>query len=143
MQKHHEEDLAIMCLRCPEINTYQLCYIDDSTAYFSSCFATQWGDDWDDTPYEHNAGTPYEHNDGKIYKIMFDGVFETPEGTHYNSPYSVQDINDKKVPWLKYADYFRLSEKNEIVVSPLWAGATAKEFIIFILEHDGDVYIRM
>lgn len=143
MQKHHEEELTMMCLRHSEINIYQLCYVDINTAYFSSCFATQWGDDWDDAPYEHNAGTPYEHDNGKIYKIMFDGVFERPEENHYNSPYSVQDINAKKVPWLQHNDYFRLTKDNALTVSPLWAGVTAKEFIIFVLKHDGDIYIRM
>ena len=28
--------------------------------YFTSDMTAQWGDDWDDRPYEHNAGPPYE-----------------------------------------------------------------------------------
>lgn len=41
---------------------FRLCYIDDdtATAYFTTQpLAEAWGDDWDDAPYEHNAGTPY------------------------------------------------------------------------------------
>jgi hypothetical protein len=48
-------------------NTPRLCYVDRPWAYFTTQPITkQWGDDWDDAPYEHNAGTPYEpcwHND--------------------------------------------------------------------------------
>lgn len=28
--------------------------------YFTSDIENQWGDDWDDRPYEHNAGKPYQ-----------------------------------------------------------------------------------
>lgn len=39
---------------------FKLCYINGSTAYFTTLsLDDQWGDDWDDAPYEHNAGTPY------------------------------------------------------------------------------------
>ena len=44
-----------------------LCYVDEPWAYFTTQdLDKQWGDDWNDAPYEHNAGTPYEpcwHND--------------------------------------------------------------------------------
>lgn len=29
--------------------------------YFTDNMQEQWGDDWDDAPYEHNAGGPYDH----------------------------------------------------------------------------------
>ena len=36
-----------------------LCYVDAPWAYFTTRrLSEQWGDDWDDAPYEHNAGTP-------------------------------------------------------------------------------------
>lgn len=39
----------------------RLCYVEDGFAYFTTQrLADQWGDDWNDAPYEHNAGTPYE-----------------------------------------------------------------------------------
>lgn len=48
---------------------HRLCYIDGPWAYFTTQpVAEQWGDDWDDAPYEHNAGDPYEpcwHNEPK------------------------------------------------------------------------------
>lgn len=44
-----------------------LCYIDGPWAYFTTQnLHKQWGDDWDDRPYECNAGSPYGpcwHND--------------------------------------------------------------------------------
>ena len=46
-----------------------LCYVDGAFAYFTTRpLAEQWGDDWDDAPYEHNAETPYGpcwHNEPK------------------------------------------------------------------------------
>ena len=37
-----------------------LCYVAANVAYFTTqALADQWGDDWNDAPYEHNAGTPY------------------------------------------------------------------------------------
>lgn len=106
---------------------FKLCYVDSSeytgepmTLYFTELddVTQQWGDDWDDAPYEHNAGTPYEHDynqpeqgvkDGrgiypriKIYKIMLTGGHNimTPRTKQLNSPYTVEDINKGIVPWL-------------------------------------------
>ena len=39
---------------------YKLCYVDGPWAYFTTQdLKRQWGDDWNDAPYERNAGTPY------------------------------------------------------------------------------------
>ena len=76
----------------------KLCYCANNIMYFTSDMASQWGDDWDDSPYEHNAGPPYE--DGRtIRKIKFRGHFIEPCSFYLNSPYSVQDINNGAVPW--------------------------------------------
>jgi len=46
-----------------------LCYVDGSTAYFTTQdLSGQWGDDWNGRPYEHNAERPYGpcwHNEPK------------------------------------------------------------------------------
>ena len=51
------------------MDTPRLCYIDNCWAYFTTQpLDKQWGDDWDDAPYEHNAGEPYTpcwHNEPK------------------------------------------------------------------------------
>jgi hypothetical protein len=37
-----------------------LCYVSENFAWFTTrSLEEQWGDDWDDAPYEHNAGEPY------------------------------------------------------------------------------------
>lgn len=43
------------------------CYVEGNRAWFTTqSLDKQWGDDWNDAPYEHNAGRPYEpcwHNE--------------------------------------------------------------------------------
>ena len=76
----------------------KLCYLEHNIMYFTSDIENQWGDDWNDRPYEHNAGPPYE--DGRtIKKIKFRGHYTMPCDFYLNSPYSVQDINNGAVPW--------------------------------------------
>ena len=44
----------------PTVKEPVLCYVEGNWAYFTTKdLDKQWGDDWDDAPYEHNAGTPY------------------------------------------------------------------------------------
>ena len=51
---------------------YKLCYVDGNEAWFTSDWKNQWGDDWNDRPYEHNAGSPYSHYfDDNHYKFLF------------------------------------------------------------------------
>ena len=39
-----------------------LCYVDGPWAWFTTQkLFDQWGDDWDDAPYECNAGDPYSY----------------------------------------------------------------------------------
>lgn len=110
---------------------YKLCYVDSEewsgepiTLYFTELddISKQWGDDWNDRPYEHNAGEPYEYDysqpeqgveNGRgiypkidIYKIMVAGGYDilTPRTNMTNSPYSVEDINKGTVPWLTIKD---------------------------------------
>ena len=140
----------------PSMKNYKLCYIANNFAYFTTQdLDKQWGDDWNDAPYEHNAGAPYEpsiryYADGRkekferdwnedgtpkweILKVAFDTRWyvETPaETAGSNSMYSVQMINNKLIPWLvKYPD------------KELFAGASVEEFITFIEECGGTVYL--
>lgn len=71
-----------------------------------------WGDDWDDAPYEHNAGPVYK---GYIQDYVdcvfpFDGYVLEPCSGTYNSRWSKQDMIERKVPCIIYvpkkvADY--------------------------------------
>lgn len=80
----------------------------------------QWGDDWNDAPYEHNAEEPYEDTEGDIIEVPFafigseddEGYFSTYPLEYKlpkdygggNSPWSVEDINLGAVPWLFVKD---------------------------------------
>lgn len=127
---------------------YKLCFVDsdseyagdDLTLYFTELddVTKQWGDDWDDAPYEHNAGTPYENDysqpeqgvkNGRgiypkigIYKIIVTGGYNilTPRSKQLNSPYTVEDINKGVVPWLTI-----MNKKDKSIY--VKAGATLKE----------------
>ena len=65
-----------------------------------------FGDDWDDTPYEHNAGTVYDRFYSKTVEIAFPlstSVFEPCYG-YLNSPYCKNDMLFRKVPFLMFGD---------------------------------------
>ena len=67
----------------------------------------QWGDDWDDAPYEHNAEQVYGEyvKATKYVSFPFDYlVFEQCDGVS-NSGYSKQDMIKRKVPCLVVAPY--------------------------------------
>lgn len=89
---------------------FHLCYMDthDSQSvilWFADCDPIRcWGDDWDDAPFEHNAGDPYFNGPTveSIYqsvvvsRYMVDDILTD----HYvNSPYSVHDLNERRL-WL-------------------------------------------
>ncbi len=62
-----------------------------------------WGDDWDDAPYEHNAGEVYSEYVQDYCTIMFPFNFTvlTPEDDyHYNgcSPFCKEDFKKRKAP---------------------------------------------
>ena len=141
------------------MKNFKLCYIDkDNTAYFTTQdLNTQWGDDWDDRPYEHNAGIPYSplkhyHTDGsstkvhddwnedgtpkwELYKLKFESdILEKPSDYHWNSPYSVRDINAGVVAWLRG----ELSDHTMIVIH---AGTSIDEFKSKVRQAGGTIYV--
>lgn len=62
----------------------------------------QWGDDWNDAPYEHNAGAVYQEYIKGHKDISFgfeDEVFEPCDGA-MNSGWCKQDMIERKVPCL-------------------------------------------
>jgi len=127
----------------PELLQAKLCYVDGMWAVFTTQDITkQWGDDWNDAPYEHNAGFPYEWNplrEGSPYEIVrvaFDGPLETPCDNHLNSPYSVQDINRGAVAWLR-TDHWVAEEKQAVIP----AGTTLADFMECVQKAGGEVYL--
>ena len=65
-----------------------------------------YGDDWNDTPYEHNAGTVYDRFYSKTVEIAFPlstSVYEPCYG-YLNSPYCKNDMLFRKVPFLMFGE---------------------------------------
>lgn len=60
-----------------------------------------WGDDWNDRPYEDNAGTVYDEYIKGIRDVVFpfdDLVLEPSNNWAYDSGYSKEDMKKKLVP---------------------------------------------
>lgn len=150
---------------------YKLCYIDDIPQTFSGydevdkewvdisnfeyeegkqeyyayftpvSLADQWGDDWDDYPYNHNAEPPYdssykekdEHGNWKEYEIIRvpfyvpgSCVYFAKDWGYGNCPFSVKDINAGAVAWLYYTGPEDKSCRGSVVVK---AGDNPFEFV--------------
>lgn len=132
-----------------------LCYVSGACAYFTTqALADQWGDDWDDAPYEHNAGGPYHWRPEKwdrelrqnvpndeprwdITVVYFEADLAQPcDGGGLNSPYSVQDINAGRTPWLFGS---RWSHTPGLRID---AGTPLSEFKRLIWHAGGRVYVE-
>ena len=108
------------------VSDYRLCYVDrnddkvdkdeDITHYGYQLYFTtalmkdQWGDDWDDAPYDLNASDPYDTHriDGERVEhiilvlqiwVKAEDWLMMPLDFSYNS-FAVSDINSGAVAWL-------------------------------------------
>lgn len=124
------------------------------SAYFTRLdLLEQWGDDWNDAPYDCNAGGPYENSEGDIIEVPFafvgseddEGYFSTypleyklPENYGGgNCPWSVEDINLGAVPWLFVKDVSRRNVPAVVImagISPL----VFKEKLDYISKNYGN-----
>lgn len=61
-----------------------------------------WGDDWDDAPYEHNAGTVYDRFVTGVRDVAFafDAYVLEPCNGVDNSSFSKEDMIKRRVPCL-------------------------------------------
>lgn len=61
-----------------------------------------WGDDWNDRPYEHNAGRVYDQYVAGHVDIAFpfDSLVLEPCDGAFNSEYSKEDMQARRVPCL-------------------------------------------
>lgn len=128
---------------------YRLCYVcpRNGLAWFTSIpLSDQWGDDWDDAPYEHNAGDPYDNHyetvSGKRERVTHDLVrvawssgHETPRENFVNSPFSVKSINSKNVAWLMVPGW------RESSMRPISAGTSLRQFIEDMTASGGEVFL--
>ena len=128
---------------------YRLCYVDGQKAWFTDNFEKQWGDDWNDRPYECNAGEPYEnwseliednedifkrkykHHQIKLKTLYFE-INDWSEQKPYDmGRFSVEDINKGTVAWV-HTDKFNIL-----------AGTEIEEFIKIIKENGGKIYMEV
>jgi hypothetical protein len=148
-------------IKTKPIKEFKLCYIDNETAYFTTQeISEQWGDDWNDVPYEYNAGLPYEprilyYADGRrekvesdwnengtpkweLYRLKFelDYCYVTPANqTGDTSIYSVEAINRKDTPWISGTSY----DGKELNI---WAGTSIEEFKSQVKSVGGKIFIE-
>lgn len=112
-----------------DIDKYKLCYVERNFAYFTRLpLDEQGGDDWNDAPYEYNAGTPYDEENIVVLAFFSDTLADPPFG-HCNSPYSVEAINHGAVAWL--------SDRCKINIQ---AGCGIEEFISKTAAAGGKVF---
>jgi len=132
-----------------KIGDLRLCYVDgrDRFAWFTSIpLVDQWGDDWNDAPYEHNAGEPYStHKEGServehhLVKVAWDGPYETPaEQAGINSMWSVERINGGSIAWL-IPTKWGVTEGAD--VKPIHTGASLVDFVIALEKAGGYAYL--
>lgn len=117
---------------------HKLCYVSGYCAYFTNKpLAEQWGDDWNDAPYEHNAGTPYEDMPGQIFKVRFIcDTLVTPDYEQSNTPWSVEQINAGAMPWLRPSPW---QKECQVFIQ---AGCTVEEFVAAIRKAGGEVFYK-
>ena len=77
-------------------------YPDGSTPEWLKPEKTYWGDDWDDYPYECNAGRVYDEfvKGHKDISFGFDTMVLEPCDGYPNSEWSKKDMIERKVPCL-------------------------------------------
>ena len=116
---------------------FRLCFVKNNVMYFTDDFENCTGDDFNDRPYDCNAGEPYEwvnewsaeenkkHGHTHIRYIAYMPynywIREPKDGHWTNCPYSVDDINAGAIAWL-FCDE----------AGALPAGATIEEAITWL-----------
>lgn len=130
-----------LTLRYPDQVGLKLCYVDADRAYFTSDMAKQWGDDWNDAPYEHNAGEPYDRDTTVfVVKIQADHL-SRPCDECNNSPYSVEMINNRRIPWLRMSEWYTADYESPAGDPVALPGDTLLQFIANVRKAGGEVFL--
>lgn len=123
---------------------FKLCYVDgNNTAWFTTQPLTgpnkQTGDDWNDSPYEHNAGQPYYEQGHELVRVGVEG-FQTP--SHLGFRCSVDQINAGMIAWLtREANYVNDEDHYVYNYITIHAGTDLPTFISKVKEAGGEVLI--
>ena len=111
---------------------------------------SEWyGDDWDDAPYEHNAGTVYDEFVSAYFDVAWDGdwlVLEPCNGT-CNSRYCKDDMRGQRVPCIvvampgeiSYFDDFAMYVADLNAYKIYFGEAVEKESVMCYGFHEGRV----
>lgn len=119
-----------------------LCFVNEPWAYFTTRpLPTQWGDDWNDAPYDCNAGAPYTGEGWEVFRVAYDGNFREPCSGCHECLYSVQDINRGAAPWLVGIGPGETPDR--ALVTPIYAGTTYSEFVQLVLQAGGKIYVPL
>lgn len=93
----------------------------------------QWGDDWNDAPYDCNAGYPYDTDDNTkeitIIQVPFvvkSYNYNLPSAYGYNTPFCVLDMNQQACAWIHDSAYDKNTHKYKGV--SILAGVSPLEF---------------
>lgn len=121
---------------------FKLCYVESQFAWFTTLPVvgpgSQWGDDWNDVPYEHNAGAPSKPPEGhRLLVVAWSGDLDEPKSGYGNSPWSVEQINSGAVAWLRSS---RFGSGPLVAIS---AGCSLGEFVEKVQMAGGEVYLPM
>jgi hypothetical protein len=125
---------------------HRLCYVEGGFAWFTTLPVTgegaQWGDDWDDAPYQHNAGNPYGCDDRQerrwtLRVVGFRGCHMGMQEPMDGHTISVEEINRGSVPWLKP---WTRDDEDDVTV---WAGCSLTEFVAKIQRAGGTVFLPL
>lgn len=95
----------------------------------------QKGDDWDDRPYECNAGTVYEEFVESMVDLFFliDVRVEEPADNHLNSEYCKNDFINKK-SWVLWIQDDWGCDKGRKPVG-VWLGDTLEEIKVKLKDY--------
>ena len=107
----------------------RLCIIRENLACFVSDYDGVRGDDWNDSPYDANAGWPYE--EFEQIEVYFDegNCFYRPGTSFSQHHYSLDTMRKEKIPFMVCPG-----------VNVILPGSTLREFIKIIKTNDGKVY---
>lgn len=120
----------------------RLCFANNGMLYFTEKkLENQWGDGWDDYPYQLSAGLPYEDDNNQIQCIYVKpgprcSIFLYPSGEK-NKMYSVKDVNGGITPWVMF-DFYGIPRE----IIKLYAGTSLDECIDLLLKYECRVFIE-
>ncbi|WP_250479048.1 MULTISPECIES: hypothetical protein [unclassified Caballeronia] len=119
----------------PVGDDYRLCFVRVPWAFFTRvALDRQWGEHWDQAPYELHAGLPDSSRIHPILKVAFDGPFFPPDAGRNGHSLSVRELNEGAAPWLRTEGNFH-GEPVHIM-----AGVTLRQFHLLVSMAGGTLY---